>query len=70
MCTAEGRVSASVEVDHIIPLHKGGKDERENYQGLCVRHHAEKTARDMGYRRSSFTADGTPTDTRHHWHTG
>ena len=34
MCEAKGRVSVAEEVDHIIPLFKGGVDEWENLQGL------------------------------------
>jgi len=34
MCEAKGRVSVAEEVDHIIPLFKGGADEWENLQGL------------------------------------
>ena len=43
-------VRPSTEVDHIEP-HKGdGKKffDRDNLQGLCHRHHSEKTAREDG----------------------
>lgn len=44
MCQAVGRVSAAVEVDHIIPLHLGGADEDHNKQGLCKPCHDAKSA--------------------------
>ena len=31
------------EVDHEIPLHKGGKNDRENLQALCPHCHRKKT---------------------------
>ena len=34
-CRKCGRVSASLEVDHIIPLHLGGAESDENRQSLC-----------------------------------
>ena len=58
MCEAKGRVSVAEEVDHIIPLYRGGADEWENLQGLCKACHAEKTARDMGYTVKGCDASG------------
>ena len=41
------RVTAAEEVDHIRPLHKGGKPyDMGNLQGLCRFHHSLKTARE------------------------
>ena len=34
----------ATEVDHIIPRHLGGTDERENLQGLCCSCHSSKTS--------------------------
>lgn len=42
-CTAEGRVSATTEVDHIVPLAWGGTNDRGNLQGLCDDCHATKS---------------------------
>ena len=44
-CLLEGgRVRAGDEVDHIIPLHRGGSDDNSNLQTLCAAHHKAKTA--------------------------
>ncbi|MFA5715948.1 MAG: HNH endonuclease signature motif containing protein [Candidatus Paceibacterota bacterium] len=56
-CEKEGRYIPSKDVDHIIPV-KGQSDplfwKPDNHQGLCHRHHCEKTAREnsgMGNKR-------------------
>ena len=46
-CTERGLVSLALELDHIIPLHKGGRDDETNLQGLCVECHKGKTAQDL-----------------------
>jgi 5-methylcytosine-specific restriction protein A len=45
-CEAEGRVTAAHEVDHIVPLSRGGADDETNYQPLCKACHSRKTARE------------------------
>lgn len=50
MCRAEGRVAAATEVDHVVPLHMGGTNERVNLVGLCHEHHAAKTSDEMEKR--------------------
>jgi 5-methylcytosine-specific restriction protein A len=45
MCMAKGLVTPAREVDHIIPLSKGGTDAQ--IQSLCIPHHLEKTKQDM-----------------------
>lgn len=53
-CLAQNVTRASVEVDHIVPLHLGGSDRRSNKQGLCAPCHRAKTAaeaRDRGGAR-------------------
>lgn len=37
----------AAEVDHVVPLHKGGPDTDENTQNLCVPCHLEKTKTDV-----------------------
>lgn len=39
-----------LETDHVVPLHRGGKDEWNNLQSLCKECHAAKTAREAGER--------------------
>lgn len=61
LCKAKGRTSAAEEIDHIIPLFKGGTDDRENLQPLCIPCHEEKTRADMGYKpKPRVGADGVP----------
>jgi 5-methylcytosine-specific restriction protein A len=43
VCEARGEVSASEQVDHIVPLHQGGTNDRANLQGICKPCHKEKT---------------------------
>lgn len=62
-CEERGRVTAAEEVDHRVPLWKGGADDESNYSSLCRPCHAAKTARDMGYRqRVTIGADGWPVE--------
>lgn len=46
-CEARGIVRQWDQLDHIVPLFKGGSDDDGNLQGLCTPCHAEKTAADM-----------------------
>lgn len=60
-CERKGRVTAATEVDHIVPLSKGGEDDDSNRQSLCAECHKAKTAQDMGHReRVTIGADGMP----------
>lgn len=49
-CEAQGRVAAATELDHVVPLWKGGSDDPSNLQGLCAACHATKTAQEAGER--------------------
>ena len=63
MCAAKGIQTLAVEVDHIIPLYKGGEDSWENLQGLCVEHHQTKTRKDRGWKeKPRIGLDGWPED--------
>jgi 5-methylcytosine-specific restriction protein A len=45
MCAAAGRITPTVDVDHVIP-HRGDPVlfwDEENLQGLCKTHHTRKT---------------------------
>ena len=45
------KVCPGFEVDHVIPLHCGGRDVPENLQWLTVAEHRAKTKRDAACRR-------------------
>lgn len=60
-CVKRGVVTAAAELDHVVALRNGGRDEWANYQGLCVPCHKAKTAADMGYTpRQRIGIDGWP----------
>lgn len=48
ICQTEGCVQPATDVDHIVPLSRGGTHARENLQALCSTHHKRKTAREDG----------------------
>lgn len=66
-------MSLAVQLDHIVPLFKGGldfdADEGTNRQGLCEPCHDAKTAEDFGRTPKGGDSDGIPTDPRHPWNT-
>lgn len=45
---------SAVDVDHIIPIYKGGTDTDDNVQVLCRTCHKIKTRADMGYKTAPF----------------
>lgn len=64
-CAREGIVRVWTQLDHIVPLHKGGPDTDANMQGLCDSCHDVKTRADMGYtgpRPRRIGLDGFPVD--------
>jgi len=67
-CKKQGYLVAAEEVDHVVPIHKGGKDDESNFQSLCKRHHANKSIKERGWiRRAGCNADGVPNDPEHPW---
>jgi len=61
VCQAQGLVTLATEIDHVIPLHKGGEDAERNFQSLCATCHQDKTAYDRGWKvRQTTGLDGWP----------
>jgi 5-methylcytosine-specific restriction enzyme A len=50
-CRVCGRVTASGEVDHIVPLHMGGAESDENRQWMCLECHHAKSEREEQERQ-------------------
>lgn len=51
-CLAAGHLVPATQVDHIVPLSRGGGNDTENLEALCARHHSIKTVqRDGGFGR-------------------
>jgi hypothetical protein len=48
-CEELFRVDTRYEVDHILPVHRGGENGRYNLQALCVPCHKGKTERERSY---------------------
>ncbi len=59
-CLGQGFVTAAQEVDHIVPLFKGGTDAPANLQSLCVACHELKTRADLGLRSGGCDLFGSP----------
>ena len=48
ICQHPGCEAQAKEVDHIVPLARGGDNSEANLQGLCHSHHSMKTATEDG----------------------
>lgn len=61
-CLRQERVTAATELDHIVPLFKGGSmRDPKNLQSLCSACHQDKTAEDMGHStKQTIGSDGWP----------
>ena len=60
-CQACGRVTEDGEVDHVVPLSKGGSDGDDNCRWTCIPCHAEKSARESGGKpKVAIGIDGWP----------
>lgn len=58
----------ATQVDHIIPLFKGGKDTDDNKQCICDECHNHKTIIERGGKYNAGVAvSGVPKDKAHHW---
>ena len=59
-------VRVATELDHVVPLHKGGADTTdpfENRQGLCEECHGWKSRRDLGWmEKPEIGIDGWPVE--------
>jgi 5-methylcytosine-specific restriction enzyme A len=61
MCEEKGFVTPGAEMDHIVPLFKGGGNEDGNLQMLCVECHRKKSAIDLGViYKPTIGLDGWP----------
>ena len=64
-CQLEDIITLANEVDHIIPLSKGGTYEHSNLQGLCFMHHNKKSIEERGLiykEKITIGLDGWPID--------
>lgn len=64
-CSAHGRTQEATEVDHIIPLFKGGTNDITNLQALCHECHSNKTSDDKGHRLKGTCRHGYPYSGNH-----
>lgn len=68
-CKALGVVTLGVEMDHVVPLHKGGSNDDDNLQMLCVPCHRKKTRDELGLGQSpGFDEQGNPLDESSSWY--
>lgn len=68
LCKAKGIVRMAREVDHIVPLYKGGNESPSNRQGLCIECHKDKSQVDTGSKQTTGAdLNGYPTRSSHHW---
>ena len=63
-CYDAGRIVPTDEIDHVVPLSRGGTDDDDNVQGLCAACHRAKSAGEQPARRigQSIGEDGWPID--------
>jgi 5-methylcytosine-specific restriction protein A len=61
LCKQAGRVAVSSEVDHVLPLSKGGTYDDDNMMGLCGPCHKAKTTSEAS-GKPRIGIDGVPVD--------
>ena len=67
-CKWVGRLTLAEQVDHIMPVSKGGGDEDGNLQSICLTCHDDKTRSDLGLKASgACDVGGIPLSPGHHW---
>ena len=67
-CLARGTLTLAVEVDHIVPLFKGGDDSDDNKAAICREHHIEKSLTERGHKfNAGCDESGWPKSPSHHW---
>ena len=60
-CEAAGRANAAAEVDHVVPIGRGGEEwDRANLQPLCRACHEAKSARENAAALKRVGLDGVP----------
>lgn len=59
-----GKVDTQMEVDHILPRSRGGKDELSNLQTLCPMCHLMKTSGEAATKGASMTPEWMPKATK------
>lgn len=59
VCLALGVYTEATDLDHVIPLHLGGKDDDSNRQSLCGPHHKEKTLLEKKAREAHRRGGGS-----------
>lgn len=52
-CKERGEITAASQVDHKVPLFKGGSNDDDNLQSICEPCHTAKTAREATERSTS-----------------
>lgn len=66
-CREAGLTVPGREVDHKVPLFKGGEECDANRWLLCDDCHPAKTREDRGQKAKGADRNGWPTDPRHPW---
>jgi len=67
-CKRVGRLTLAQQVDHIVPVSKGGGNQDANLQCICLACHQEKSRTDLGLKQvTACDASGIPLGPGHHW---